>query len=680
MTIALVSACNVTSSESQKPSASSTSQEVSSTSNSSKEGSSVSKSSSKTSSSSKSSKVSSSSSKSSSSSSKSSSSSSSGSSQGVPEPISSELPILDSSYELKSDSKTCDDHILVDQIVFPASIISKGVIRKMCPNCGGFHEEFYYDLDECVFEDRTYMFDGNPKYLYTEGMVPYDVNVVYENNSLTEIGSKEATAKFYAKDTNTLIAEKKANISIVENVGIPRIDIVTETGQDPYYKEKEDYTNMTASISNAGKWNFSDKAGGIRVRGNSTNQSDVNKRAWRLKFEKKVNMLGLNGGPNGKGFKSWVLMADNFDYSYFRNATAMKLGNDLFNYSGNYASHCQHVNLYMNGDYRGIYLVAEQNQANMGRISVNEVEEDKDTYPETDGYPGTDVGYVVEIDGLVTTGQSKETYKFTTGNGSSSGGWGGWGGFGGGGDQINGVTITDKGYVVKTDVFGDQQFPFIKKYINNVLTIFKDAVKGTKLEVLDENCEIIDSPYTTQYETLNAVMDLDSIFRTCVLQEFCKNYDCGWGSFYMFVDFAKNATHTRLTCGAPWDFDLGLGNKNNQGQYKPDGDFITKSGGSMTEFNPWLYLLTQTDFYAPMFKRYYEAFANSTSVTKVLQYINYETSAFASDFAAEYAKWGGDSGRNSMSTRKYNSHAEAVDYLTNWLSTRRDYLSNKYLG
>ena len=610
------------------------------------------------------------------SSSKSSSSSSSGQSGGQPQQTSAS-PILDDNYELKSDSKTCDNHEPKEQIVFPASIISKGIKRYVCPNCGGFYEEFYYDLDECVFEDKTFMYDGNERTIFVEGMVPYNVKVIYENNKLTSVGSKEATAKFYT-DKDEFILEKKANINVVENVGIPRIDIVTENGEDPYYKEKEDYTNMSASLSNAGQWNFSSKTGGIRVRGNSTNQKDVNKRAWRLKFDSKINMLGLNGGPKGKGFKSWVLMADNFDYSYFRNTTAFNLGNDLFNHSGNYTSHFQHVNLYMNGDYRGVYLVAEQQQANMGRISVNEVEADAAKYPETGGYPGTDVGYVVEIDGLVTTNQSKEEYQFTTGNGTSSGGWGGWGGFGGG-EQINGVTITDKGYVVKTDIFGDQQFPFIKKYINNVLTLFKNAVKGEQLQVLDENLELVASPYTTQYETLNAVIDLDSVFRTCVLQEFCKNYDCGWGSFYLFVDFSSKGTHKRLTCGAPWDFDLGLGNKSRDGKYTPDGDFITKTGGSMTEFNPWLYLLTQTDFYAEMFKRYYTAFNNSDCVNKALHYINYETSAFSNDFAAEYAKWGGDSGRNSMSTRKYNTHAEAVSYLTNWLSTRKGYLDGKYL-
>ena len=602
------------------------------------------------------------------------SSSSSNSSQNQPV---TGTPLLDDDYQLKSDSKTCNNHDLQEKIIFPASIITKGVKRYTCPNCSGFYEEFYYDLDECVFEDKTFMFDDSERTIYIEGMVPYDLTVQYENNKLKAIGSKEATAKIVDKDGH-LIKELKANLNIVENVGIPRVDVTTENNEDPSYKEKEEYTNMTASVSNAGIWNFSNKVGGIRVRGNSTNQSNVNKRAWRLKFDKKINMLGLNAGPNNKGYKSWVLMADNFDYSYFRNTTAFNLGNDLFNHCGNYTSHFQHVNFYMNGDYRGVYLVAEQQQANMGRISVNEVEEDTEKYPETGGYPGTDVGYVIEIDGLVTTNQSKEEYQFTTGNGASTGGWGGWGGFGGG-EQINGVTITDKGYVVKTDVFGNQQFPFIKKYINNVLTIFKDAVKGTKLEVLDENCEIIDSPYTTQYETLNAVMNLDSIFRTCVLQEFCKNYDCGWGSFYLFVDFDAKGTHKRLTCGAPWDFDLGLGNKKSDGKYKPDGDFITKTGGSMTEFNPWLYLLTQTDFYNAMFPRYYTAFNNSDSVTKALEYINYETSAFSSDFAAEYAKWAGDSGRNSMSTRSYTSHADAVSYLTDWLTARKNYLDSKYL-
>ena len=603
--------------------------------------------------------------------------------------------ILDKNYVLKSNDTTCDNHVLKEEIVFPASIISTGVKRKVCRNCGGFQEEFYYDLDECVFEDKVFMYDGQERSIYIDGMIPYGLTVKYENNKQTEIGSHEATAKFY-NEQDEVVLEKTATISVVENIGLPEIRVITETGQDPDYKEKENYTRMTASVRNAreSKYNISNRAGGIRVRGNSTNQSSVNKRAWRLKFDDKISLLGLNKGPKGKNvFKSWVLLADNFDYSYFRNATAFTFGDTLFNYSNNYTSHFQHVNFYMNDEYRGVYLLAEQQQSNEGRMNIGEVEPDEITYPETGGYPGTNVGYIVEIDGLVSMGQTDEEYYFTTGdNNSSQGGnpWGGggfpWGGGGNSGDQINGVTISDKGYVVKTDIFGDQQFPFIKKYINNVLKIFKNAVKGEKLQILDSNNDLIDSPYTTQYETLNAVMDIESIFKTYVLQEFCKNYDCGWGSFYLFVDFSPNSLHPRLTCGAPWDFDLGLGNKKSDGHHDPEGDFIVNTGGSGgfmgggTEFNPWLYLLSQTNFFNDLIGRYYTVFNNSAAYEKAMQHINYESSAFATDFANEYAKWAGDSGRTSMGIRtEYKSHSEAVTYLTNWLQTRKNYLDGKLL-
>ena len=44
-----------------------------------------------------------------------------------------------------------------------------------------------------------------------------------------------------------------------------------------------------------------------------------------------------------------------------------------------------------------------------------------------------------------------------------------------------------------------------------------------------------------------------------------KDYDVGWGSFYMYVDFSSTSKVTRLTMSAPWDFDLAEGNKQSGG-------------------------------------------------------------------------------------------------------------------
>ena len=558
-------------------------------------------------------------------------------------------PIL-KNYTLQSNDLTCDNHQPTEEIVWKASIVSKGVKRFKCYNCGGFNEEYYYDLDEVAFENKTFAYDGNERTLFIEGVLPYGVTVQYTNNKLTEIGTKEAKAEFFNED-NEKIGEKTATLKIIENIGLPNVKITTSTGKDPDRKEKVNYTEMTATVDNCdSKLAFSNKAGGIRIRGNSTKQASVNKLAWRLKFNDKINMLGLHGG---KKYKSWVVLADNFDYSYFRNMTAFSFGNSLFNYSNNYCSDYQHVNFYMNDDYRGIYLLAEQQQSNNGRFSVEESE----------GYTGTDVGYLVEIDGLVLQGKSDGDYTFKT---SSS--------------SLNGTNISQKGYVVKTDVFGDEQGPFIEKYVKNLQKVWISACKGEGLKVLNSVGDIVDSPYETQYETLNSIFDLDSFFRMYVLQEFMKNYDCGWGSFYLFIDFSKNAKHPRFSSGGPWDFDLGLGNKKREGKYQPTGDFITNVNNSMTEFNPWLYLLSQTNFFSELFERYYSVFAHSDIYEQAIHDINYETGAFATDFAKEYAKWGGDSGRTSMGTRTdYTSHQAAVTYLTDWLGQRKTYLDGKYL-
>ncbi len=596
----------------------------------------------------------------------------------------------------------CNNHQLVETVIKQPTLLEKGIVNYKCPNCGLDTNGDAYKMDEFVFDDMTYMYDGNAHKVMIDGVLPYGVTVLYENNSRKELGEQEATAKFYG-DNNVLILEKKAKINIIENVGLPNVRVVTEDGEDPDWKShngERTYKNMNLTIDNSpiASQNFTNKAGEIKVRGNSTNQESVAKRAFRIKLGKKDNILGLNDGLKAK---SWVLLADFFDQSRFRNEAAFTMGNALFNYSGFYSSDFKHVNLYMNGENRGVYLLAEQQQANKGRIPINEAEEN---------YTGTDVGYLIEIDGLVTQqghvdsqthiGTLEGDPCFTTGAGSSSG-WGGWGGQGG--DSINGVSIQDKGYAVKTDVYGDDQVPFIRDYMNNVLKAFKGLLKGTSKQIVDENGELKDSPYESQYDTLNAYIDVDSFMRMYVLQEFMKNYDVGWGSFYMYVDFSSNSKVKRLTMAAPWDFDLGEGNKQGSGtggwggqggSSNSDKDipssgisstkdnFLNNSqyASGMTTANPWLYMISQTDFFQTMFKKYYSIFDKSNIFDRMISNIEYERVAFKDVFDDNHTRYGkGASGATLMQTRQYDSFTDATTYLVSWLNERKAYLDSTYL-
>ena len=590
-------------------------------------------------------------------------------------PSSSEAPVTSVNY----NPNDCDNHQLVETVKKEATLLEKGTKHYHCNNCGADFDGDYYKMDEFVFDDMSFMYDGQDHKIQIEGLLPYGVTVKYENNVRKEIGNQEATAKFL-DSSNNVILEKKATINIMENIGLPNIKIVTTDGDDPNWQTRE-YEDMKVSMDNCeSKYVKTDVAGTIKVRGNSTNQKDVTKRAWRIKLNGKTNFLGLNDGLKEK---SWVLLADFFDQSMFRNESAFSMGNDLFNYSGYYCSDFKHVNVYMNGENRGVYLLAEQQQAKNGRIPVNEPDE---------GVTSTKVGYLIEIDGLVSQqghvdsqthiGELEGDPCFTTGTGTGGGMWGGWGGWGGqSGDSINGVTIQDKGYAVKTDTYGDEQVPFIRDYMNNALTVFKGVLKGEKHQIIDQTGALQDSPYTTQYETLNATFDLDSFFRMYLLQEFMKNYDVGWGSFYMYIDFSNQSTVRRLTMAAPWDFDLGEGNKTSGNITKTNDNFLNNSeyANGMTTANPWLYMLSQCDFFQTMFKKYYSIFCNSGVYEQMMDRIDYESTAFASAFADTYTKYNLKNAPDcGMSVRKYNNHAESISYLTKWYQDRKTYLDQTW--
>lgn len=536
-------------------------------------------------------------------------------------------------------------HFYDEEVIKEPTLFENGIKKLTCRYCGDFKEENIYKLNEYVFEDMTYMYDGNVHNAVIKGLLPLGTTVEYVNNSQAEIGSKEVTANIY-NEKHQLIDSKKATLSVVENTGFPNIYVDTNNIE---IVDKENYVDMTVSVDNClSKYELKDIQGGIRLRGNGTLNYD--KKAYRIKLNSKNNFLGLN---NGLKAKSWVLIADYADQSMMRNETAFYMGNSLLNYSKNYCSDYQHVNLYLNNSYNGVYLLAEQQQANAGRININEAESN---------YKGTDIGYLLELDNYA----KQEDYYFEIGSN--------WG------DNVNGVNLPKKAYSIKSDCYSQDQVNFAKKYLGNLYTAFMRLVKGEGLFVLDENNELIDSPYLTQYETLNAMIDLDSVFKMYVLHELMKNCDVGFSSFYMFIDFSSTSLFKRLTFGAPWDFDWSSGNVNESPYTTSRGEYNSTNFNHM---NPWFYMLSKTDFFKDMISKYYQLFIDSHIFEYAIDNTSYEASAFASEFARNYTKW------KTLGTiipkytpndvRSFKVHKDAVDHFINWLKNRKESLDSIFL-
>ena len=549
------------------------------------------------------------------------------------------------SKDFNGSSSFICQHNYVENVVKKPSIIENGLIEYRCEKCDDSYQKEIYDLSQYTFEDGYFVYDGNAHDLTIKGMIPYGTTVEYENNSLKEIGQKEVTANIY-NEKYELIDSKKATLNIIENKGFPNIYIDTN---DVPIEDKENYVPMKLSTTNcADRYALEEEDGEIRLRGNGTLTYD--KKAYRIKMSSKINILGLN---NDAKAKSWVLLADYADQSMMRNMTALYMGNSLLNYSNNYCSDYMHVNVYLNDSYNGVYLLAEQQQANANRIKINEAAKN---------YTETDIGYLLELDYYA----NEEDYYFEIGSNF--------------GDNVSGVNLPKKAYSIKTDVYSDEQVKFIKKYLGNVYNAFIKMVKGEGLYILDENNELMTSPYDNAYDTLNSMIDLESMFKMYVLHEMMKNVDVGYSSFYMFVDFSKTSKYPRLTFGAPWDFDWSSGNVNESPYTTYNGEFNSTSFNHM---NPWFYLLSKTNFFKQYMRKYYRVFLDSGIFDGAINQANYEADAFASEFAHNYERW------ETLGTiiyrytpddvKSFKVHKDAVNHLVNWLKHRKSAI-DKHFG
>ncbi|MCR5131267.1 MAG: CotH kinase family protein [Prevotella sp.] len=134
-------------------------------------------------------------------------------------------------------------------------------------------------------------------------------------------------------------------------IQVPRVDIVTETGE--MISSKDYYLNATITIDGAGVFPSMEATPvQIKGRGNSSWSSwEWDKNPYRLKFEEKQKPFGLTKG------KSWVLLANKQSGSMTSNAIGMKAA-CLAQTAG--ANHIVPVELYINGGYRGSYNFTEK--------------------------------------------------------------------------------------------------------------------------------------------------------------------------------------------------------------------------------------------------------------------------------------------------------------------------------
>lgn len=249
----------------------------------------------------------------------------------------------------------------------------------------------------------------------------------------------------------------------VETVDPPVISINTD---GVAIDTKETYVAAKITTSNTDKaYILTDETAEVRLRGNYSLKPD--KKSYRIKFKTKQNLFGQDIGAA----RNWVLIANFCDKTLIRNYLAYTMASKLDGLD--YTTSCGFVEVEVNGEYQGLYLLAEQTQIGETRVNVEEGSEEPNT------------GYLVELDRYLTNDGDPSDVDF----------------------RVNNIP-----YAIKNDVFNEAQRDYIERYMQ---TAFAAVQSGDRASI-------------------EGLIDLDSCIDMYIMHEYFKNPDAGYSSFYFF--------------------------------------------------------------------------------------------------------------------------------------------------
>ena len=445
---------------------------------------------------------------------------------------------------------------------------------------------------------------------------------------------------------------------------------------EPYYEE------CTITLMDADEKVLLDKVEAeVKIRGNWTTSYD--KKPLRIKFKEKQNLLGLNEGEN---FKNWVLLAEYKDASMLRNKTALTIAEEILGPDGLYVSDVELVEVVINGEYWGVYLLAEQQEIKKGRVDITEAEDD---------YTGTDIGYFLEFDGYFWAEDPLQRFQISYADNAALVPFDGDDGSGRTmkciSDPVYGYK-NDVGITIKSDIYSQKQHDFIESFVDDVYRIMYYAAYQNEAYVFNSDyTEISKTDKFTPREAVEQVVDIKSLVDIYILNELFCDADVYYSSFFMTVDFGPDGDK-KLTFQAPWDFDSGLGNKNRcldgTGFYAanivPDVDGGPNGGGYYETINPWLAVLIYEDYVQEAIRETWTKAYDAGIFEDAYAMITEDKTRCRAAFTRNYNKW-----NNILNNYEFarelsplaaacKTQEEAADFLLEWLQSRVEFLNGEW--
>ena len=372
-------------------------------------------------------------------------------------------------------------------------------------------------------------------------------SAVYLNGEKLENGAELSELESYS------IIEcsgERYELHVMYGSAIATMHIKTDSGNIQSVYEDKDYKEPAyAKIIENGNVIYEGALEYIKGRGNST--WDSAKKPFNIKFKEKINLFRMGSA------KKWCLLANYKDDTSLKN----KLGFDFAEMVGfEFYPESVFVDLYIDNEYIGHYLLSERIEIKKQRINITDLEElNEQANPDVD-FETLGLGGIRGEGSVLEQGSSKWVEL-----------------------PENPENITG-GYLVEFELparYDDEKCGFVSNYGQPIIVKSPEYASKEQVEYISnfyqefEDAVVSGDGYNSKGRYYSEYIDVESVAKMYVFQEFIKNDDGASTSLF----FYKN-TGGKLVAGPVWDVDLAFGvkkEKNGIDLSEPDGKWMTGS-------------------------------------------------------------------------------------------------------
>lgn len=356
------------------------------------------------------------------------------------------------------------------------------------------------------------------------------------------------------------LSGKSRTFTFYHGANLPSVFVATSKGISDIDSNKNvrDKEASIVMLSSDGDIEYNDSISGtkseIKARGNAT--FTYLKKPYQIKLGEKTAIFGMEKA------KTWILLANYTDQTAIHNALAFELGDAL---SIPYNIDYRFVNLYIDGEYRGLYMITEKVQVDQNRVDIADLEKENENA--NDGKAGDEFSIAEQTGGEVVERSILSYYTYAS-------------------DMKSPEDITG-GYIVELDNNRGLSEPchFVTENGNVYTVKAPEYASREEMEYIAELFADMEEAifsadgYNRKGIHYSEYIDMESFAAIYTAQELLKNWDAYLSSMFFFKAADENGERAKIYMGPLWDMDNTLGNINFNDEFGQDTAYLWAQNG-----------------------------------------------------------------------------------------------------